>query len=667
MQVKTLAAVLAALVLPEAARAQESLRTLPETVVTATGVPTDPARLAAGVTVIDRREIEERGYETLADALAAVPGLRVVQSGGSGQVATVFVRGTNSNHVLVLRDGVPVNDPSTPNGLFNFGDDILDDIERIEVVRGPLAGIYGSSAIGGVINLITRRGAGRLNGSASLGGGMQRPVRGSLYAGGRFGAMDAMAAVGSVSTRRSNVIAPRFATNRGERDGQTVQAVTANIGGWLDEDTRIGIVGRWRRNGFGVDNVGSIAGTVIDDPNYAAVNSFGGVQASAETVLFGGRWRSGLSFSRFSDDRSFRNRPDAFDPTQQTDDDRYKGWRSDMRWTNAVALAGIPGVTAAAMTFGLQYTRDEAKGRVRRAYVDPFFGPGSFDQDVNAKTSTAGGYFGLQGTVLDRLDLTASVRHDAPEEFEDATTWRVGGVWRLPIPFPLRALASYGTGFRTPTLFDRFGVDSFGFRGNPSLRPEKSRGWEAGLATDFAAGPLGLVTIQATYFSTEIRDLIATVFAPVYTQVNIGKADIQGVETLLTIAPSPRLALTLSYTYTEAEDARTGLQLPRRPKNAASATLRWQPVPPVVISPELLVFGPSVENAFAAYDDAGNAITTRSTNAGGAIFNLAARVRLVPGWELFVLGRNLTNSRYEPANGFVTPELGLFGGITARW
>jgi len=658
-----LAAAFAALTLPNATLAQEPTRALPETVVTATGIPTDPARLAAGVTVIDRRIIEERGYGTLAEALSAVPGLRLVQSGGPGQSASAFVRGTNSNHVLVLRDGVPVNDPSTPNGLFNFGDDILDDIERIEIIRGPLAGIYGSAAIGGVINLITRRGGGRFTGAISGSGGTQNTVAGSAFASGRFGVMDGMLAVGSVSTRGSNVIAPRFATNRGERDGQTVQAVTANAGAWLNEDTRIGLVGRWRRNGFGLDNVGSIAGTVIDDPNYAAVNSFGGVQASAETVLFGGRWRSGLSFSRFSDDRSFRNRPDAFDPTQQTDDNRYKGWRNDMRWTNAVALAGIPGVTAAAITFGLQYTRDEAKVRVRRAYVHPVFGPGSFDQDVNAKTSTAGGYFGLQGTVLDRLDLTASVRHDAPEEFEDATTWRVGGVWRLPLPVPVRAFAAYGTGFRTPTLFDRFGIDNFGFRGNPNLRPETSKGWEAGLAADISAGPLGLVTLQATYFRTEIRDLIEFVLAPVSTQVNIGKADVQGVETLLTIAPSPRLALTLSYTYTEADDVRSREQLLRRPKNTGAASLRWQPVPPLVISPELLVFGPAPD---VVYNDAGDFVG-RGTNPGGAVFNLGARLRIVPAWEAFVVGRNLTASRYETANGFVTSERGLFAGLAARW
>ena len=142
MQVKTLAAVLAALVLPEAARAQESLRTLPETVVTATRIPTPLERIPAGVTVIDRETIERRGYETLADALAAVPGLRLRSSGGLGAETLAFIRGAETRHTLVLLDGVPINDPSNPGGLFDFGKDTLGDVERIEIVRGPMSTLY---------------------------------------------------------------------------------------------------------------------------------------------------------------------------------------------------------------------------------------------------------------------------------------------------------------------------------------------------------------------------------------------------------------------------------------------------------------------------------------------------------------------------------------------
>jgi len=140
------------------AGAQEAPTTIiPDTVVTATRVPTPQERIPAATTVIDRQEIEERGYVTLADALAAVPGLRLIQAGGPGQQASGFVRGTNSRHVLVLRDGVPLNDSSEPNGAINFGNELLGDVERIEVVRGPVSAVYGTAAIGGVVNLITRR------------------------------------------------------------------------------------------------------------------------------------------------------------------------------------------------------------------------------------------------------------------------------------------------------------------------------------------------------------------------------------------------------------------------------------------------------------------------------------------------------------------------------
>ncbi|MFM7414996.1 MAG: TonB-dependent receptor, partial [Alphaproteobacteria bacterium] len=149
--------ILVLLALAPFAPAWAQTASIPETVVTATRIPTPQERLPAATTVIDRQIIEERGYVTLADALVSVPGFNIVPTGGIGQQTSGFMRGTNSNHVLVLRDGVPMNDASDPSGAFNFGNTLLGDIERIEVVRGPVSAIYGTSAIGGVINLITRR------------------------------------------------------------------------------------------------------------------------------------------------------------------------------------------------------------------------------------------------------------------------------------------------------------------------------------------------------------------------------------------------------------------------------------------------------------------------------------------------------------------------------
>jgi vitamin B12 transporter len=169
---------------------------VPEVTVTATRVATLLPDVPAGVTVITKKQIELRGDTTLVQALTAVPGLGVVQSGGPGAQASVFIRGSNSEDVLVLLDGVPVNDPSDPNGAFNFGTMTLSDVERIEIVRGPMSGLYGSNAIGGVINIITLQGSGAPKASITAAGGFPAQGQGSATISGSTG-------------RRPGLITPR--------------------------------------------------------------------------------------------------------------------------------------------------------------------------------------------------------------------------------------------------------------------------------------------------------------------------------------------------------------------------------------------------------------------------------------------------------------------------
>ncbi|MCE2923812.1 MAG: TonB-dependent receptor plug domain-containing protein, partial [Roseomonas sp.] len=314
---------------------------IPETVVTATRIPTPQERLPAATTVIDRQIIEERGYVTLADALVSVPGFRIVQNGGPGQQSSGFMRGTNSNHVLVLRDGVAINDASEPNGAFNFGNTLLGDIERIEVVRGPVSAIYGTSAIGGVINLITRRAPADRQAQpyGELAGGTNYTARGVAGVAGTIGNTDYGVTGQSLSTRGSNAVAPRFYNNQGERDGFRSAVITARGGVNLGETAPAKVLGMTRLDGlvtmrenrFGLDNVPN------DDPNYSGDDRNWMGFLRSVTELFGGDWTTGLTLSATEDRRRYTNWPNGL--SSDTADELYRGRRERLAWDNTVRLA----------------------------------------------------------------------------------------------------------------------------------------------------------------------------------------------------------------------------------------------------------------------------------------------------------------------------------------
>ena len=233
-------------------------QTVPETVVTATRVATPVTDIPAGVTVIDRQTIEERGYLTLTDALSAVPGIRVSQSGGPGGNASVFVRGTNSNQVLVLRDGMPLNDASDSSGAFNFGVDTLADVERIEVIRGPMAALYGSGAIGGVINLISRQGhEPGFHLTGELAGGYPKQLEGNANASGIQGPFDYSATVEGEDLRGYDTTPQRESIYTGVPQGFADTIGTLNLGYTPTDGTRLSLFLRARRAVFGFNALGN--------------------------------------------------------------------------------------------------------------------------------------------------------------------------------------------------------------------------------------------------------------------------------------------------------------------------------------------------------------------------------------------------------------------------
>lgn len=625
-----------------------------EVTVTATRVPLTADRIAAGVTVIDRSVIEAQGYTTVTEALSAVPGLRIVQSGGPGGNASVFIRGTNSNHVLVLRDGMQVNDPSDPGNAFNFGVDTLNDIERIEVVRGPMSGVYGSGAIGGVINIVTRRGEGTAHAELELAAGLPRAALGRAAISGQSGVWDYSATAEGRTDRGSDITPRRESSYTGERDGYRTRAATVNLGLTPVEGTRFSVLLRGRQSAFGYDNVGGFPGT--DNRLYAGRDDNVYGRAGVTSRLFGGVWETSLFLGRNQTDRRFVN---AFDPAaNQSGDSRYHGRRTDAQWNNTVRLPNTAWATQAALTFGYQHINDSIRVR-----ADSVFSGFAFNQAARAHADSDAGYVGLQAVLLQRLTLTGNVRGEATTLTQNSTTYRFGGVFAVPEVLT-KIKASYGTAFRAPSLFDQYGVDTSGYIGNPALRPETSRGFEAGLVTELPVfGVRDGVMLSGTYFNNRIKNLIQAQFGVVSTALNIANATTHGAEAVLTLHPVPWADADLTYTYTDARDGTTGARLLRRPLHAASGTLRLRPIPGLTIAPELIYTG-----AFQDFlvDDNGFGQGVGRARSG-LLANLNVTYVITQQLNVFAYAKNIGGSRFEPASGYATPGQSFLTGTRLKF
>lgn len=655
--------ILVLLALAPFAPAWAQTASIPETIVTATRIPTPQERLPAATTVIDRQTIEERGYVTLADALVSVPGFNIVPSGGMGQVTSGFMRGTNSNHVLVLRDGVPMNDASHPSGAFNFGNTLLGDIERIEVVRGPVSAIYGTAAIGGVINLITRRAPADRQAQpyGELAGGTNYTARGIAGVAGTIGNTDYGVTGQSLSTRGSNAVAPRFYNNQGERDGFRTGVITARAGVNIGETAPASVLGMTRLDGLVItrENRSGQDNVPRDDPNYSADdrNWMGFLRSASE--LFGGAWTSGFTLSASQDRRRYTNLPDGADI--EMTDEYYRGRRERLTWDNTLQLPDLGSVTGNNLVFGVGSERESA---FSRAQSDGAYGPYSASVDKAQQNGFA--YIGTQHRLWERLDITTALRQDAPDGFNRATTWRLGGVLALP-EIASRLLASGGTAYRASAIYERYGASAslYGsFRGNPNLQPENVTAREAGIETDISEK----LTLSALYFTSRIRNLI-TENADFSSYENVAKARIKGGEFGLNWRHSDSFSTRAAWTVQETLDETKNTPLARRPRNSASLSPRiapkvdWVDVPNarLIIAPEFIYVGPQWDYVYP--DNAGWG--SNSYNDAGFVFNLTVSLPVTQQITAFIEARNLGNRRYEPANGFVIPGrsavLGLRG------
>ena len=597
---------------------------------TATVTPID--QVASSVTVITARDIERDQRRTVPDALATVPGLNVVQSGGPGGLTSVFMRGTNSNHTKVLIDGIDVSDPSNPNRSFDLGQLLTSDIQQIEVLRGPQSGLYGADALGGVISIITRKGEGP-------------PRATGMIEGGSFGTFNQTAALSGAQDRINyafNVahfratdvpVTPLELLPPGQKAiGNSYDNMTysTKLGADVSENLTLNAVVRY------TDATLHFTGDTFDPVTFA---SFPAAAQSTQIVhqLF---TREEAVWSAF--DGRIKN---------------YFGVNFTNNWNYNIS----PGDAAPTVTTGDRVKYDWHAVTQLTPYHTVIVGAEHETERLQTSTVSAenvnkAGYVELQSQFANRLFLVENIRQDDNDRFGEHPTYRLAPA--VIVPFTETKLkASYGTGFKAPTLNQLFvSFPAFFFFANPNLKPEESVGYDAGFEQPVFNDR---IRFGSTYFHNDVTNLIQSVADPVTfssTNVNIGKAITEGTENFVAATITDRLRVRADYTFTRAVDTTTGLELLRRPKEKWSANLIWNPIDPLTLSATVLHTG--------SFIDANRDFTIpRLLAPGYTVVNVAADYVISDQIKIFGRVDNLFNVHYQNPTGFLQPSLGVYGGI----
>ena len=605
---------------------------LPNMVVTATRTETPEDEVGSAITVITAKDIADKNINNVADALRTVPGLDVVRSGSLGQQTSVFLRGANSNHTLVLVDGVEMNDPSSPTGAFDFAFLQADNIERIEVVRGAASAAFGSDAIGGVINVITKKGAGKVKLSGVAEGGSY----GTWKTGGNI----------SGGTERVNY---SFDASRLETAG--FSAADKNLGNSMPNgykntnlSGRAGFkvndaldFGTTLRYGEGKSSLDNGGGKGADDPNYYGRFNELFTRGFGHLKLFEGFWEQtvGVAYSRTD-----RNNVNGVDPVNNFSSAATNlGQKVKLDYQNIFHVH-----KSNTVMLGVEEEVDSLSSSASSDYPAWSY---SSSASIPLKTmNTLGFYLQDQIKLFDRSFTTLGVRYDDNNRFGGHETWRANELYTIK-ETGTRFKGSYGTGFKAPTLNQMY--DTIYGTGNVNLKPETSRSWDVGVEQDLFKK---VSTLGISYFETAFNNLIQA-NSPFYVNQNVRKAKTNGIESFAEVRPMTDLTLRATYTYQQAQNLDTGNQLLRRPRDKASFDTDYRFLEKAHFHVNVLMVGKKADYA--------------STVAGYAMLNFSGSYDVHKYVQLFARIDNVLNKQYEEVYGYGTSGVAGYGGVKVSY
>ena len=590
---------------------------LPEVVVTATRIPQELEKSSISATIITQAEIAQQQLRSVADVLRTQAGLDVNQTGQPGGNTSVFLRGANGSQTLVLIDGVRVNRPF--DNTFNFADLSTDNIERIEILRGPQSTIYGSEAGGGVINIVTKQGAGNPTGSVMLEGGSHQSWRTRESFSVKSG-MFSVAADGS------------YLTTDNARSNSAYDALNGSLrAGFKPSDT------------FSVQflatYLSSAAGTPNDrftsDPNdsFKTDRQLYALTFAARPVEW---WDAKLTVS-YGHERNFFNEPPPNPPYfGGVYQNLTRSDRGQVDLQNTLTLA-----EGHKLLVGGAYDESAAH------YTDTY-------TDYRATVINRAGFAQYEFAPHERFTATVGGRVDNHSTFGTKETGKLGARYTTPVTETILR-ANVGTSFRSPSINDLYYP---GFGGNPKLRPETSVGWDVGAEQPLLEGKL---KVGVTFFHNDFKNLI-TGFPP----VNINRATTLGLENSVTWNPVSAVTLRASYTWLTAQDSATGQRLDRRPEHSGNFLVNYAFLKKFNANSNVKIVGQRPDKN---YYDANffPFAATPVTNSGYVKWDLGLAYEVCHNFSVHGRLDNLLNVQYEEVFGF--PSLGrtFWLGATAKF
>ncbi len=592
-------------------------------------------QVASSITVVTAQEMEQKRQRTVIEALSTVPGVQVVQSGGFGGNVSIFLRGANAEHTLVLVDGIEINDPVSTARLPLIANMTLDNIDRIEILRGPQSVLYGSDALGGVINIITKKGSGDPHGKVATEAGSYQTFTQRASLEGQTNALHYTLSATRIDSGSISQADTALGNPEHDRYGNT--SLAGRLDYALREDTEATAIFRSHLSDTELDSFGGVGG---DDPNrsFDQRQYFTRFQVKSTALADNLTQTAGISYSRqrFSDTDSVD-----VDHPNSSASGRF---RSDMVKLDLLNTLELNPVT---LSFGLETENERASSEYLS--LSSF---GEFRDDFAGQENRTNGAF-VQADVdwLERFSSTAGVRVDDAQFLAPQVTWRFGQNVHIPESATIFR-ASVGTGFKVPSLFQRFSQ-----YGREDLKAEKSLGVDAGIEQSVLDDRLILST---TYFWNNFRNLI-NFDAATFLYDNISDARTQGLEWAATIKLPKSTEVIASYTYLRPEDRTTNQDLLRRARHKVGAEVRSRLSDKWDGSISGYFMGQRFDNDFSQFPP------TTKTLGGYTLVNLALTYHPSPEWDIYTKLENMFDREYQSVNGFGAPGAAAYGGIVYRY